>query len=88
MPGRLANDWLLPASYRTNTDPIARLLLPIHRVNPGENGFVSIQGDPIHDEDGLSPIEFEGFGPVRLFRSSFVKSWQRVIDLIKERRNT
>jgi transaldolase len=36
--------------------------------------------------DGLSVEEFEGFGPVQLFRSSFVKSWQRVLDLIKERR--
>ena len=38
-------------------------------------------------EDGLSVSEFEGFGPVQLFKSAFVKSWQRVLDLIKERRN-
>jgi transaldolase len=37
-------------------------------------------------EDGLSPEEFEAFGPVQLFRSSFTKSWQRVLDVIKERR--
>ena len=37
-------------------------------------------------EDGLSPEEFEGFGPVQLFRSIFTKSWQRVLDVIKERR--
>jgi transaldolase len=36
--------------------------------------------------DGLTVEEFEGFGPVQLFRSMFTKSWQRVLDVIKERR--
>ena len=36
--------------------------------------------------DGLAVSEFEGFGPVELFRSSFVKSWVRVLGLAKERR--
>jgi transaldolase len=36
--------------------------------------------------DGLGIEEFEDFGPVRLFRGSFVKSWNRVLRLIKERR--
>jgi len=36
-------------------------------------------------EDGLEIEEFEDFGPVRLFRSSFIKSWKRVLDLISER---
>jgi len=39
-------------------------------------------------EDGLSVEEFEGFGPVQLFRNSFVKSWTRVAGLIKERRGS
>jgi transaldolase len=37
-------------------------------------------------EDGLSVEEFEHFGPVLLFRSSFVKSWKRVLEIAKERR--
>jgi transaldolase len=37
-------------------------------------------------EDGLTPDEYEGFGPVVLFRDSFVSSWRRVLELIKERR--
>ncbi len=37
-------------------------------------------------EDGLSVEEFADFGPVQLFRSSFMKSWQRVLDIVKERR--
>src|SRR5579859_29208 len=37
-------------------------------------------------EDGLEIEEFEDFGPVRLFRSSFVQSWRRVLDLMAERR--
>jgi transaldolase len=38
--------------------------------------------------DGLEIDEFEGFGPVGLFRSSFMKSWQQVLDLSKDRRET
>jgi transaldolase len=38
-------------------------------------------------EDGLSIEEFEGFGPVQLFRSSFIKSWKRILELAKERRS-
>jgi transaldolase len=37
-------------------------------------------------EDGLDIEEFEDFGPVHLFRSSFIKSWTRVLGLIKEDR--
>jgi len=37
-------------------------------------------------EDGLDIEEFEDFGPVELFRSSFTKSWNRVLGLIKEQR--
>jgi transaldolase len=36
--------------------------------------------------DGLKIEEYAGFGPVQLFRSMFVKSWQRVLDVIKQRR--
>lgn len=39
-------------------------------------------------EDGMSVEEFAEFGPVQLFRSSFLKSWRRVLDVIKERRTT
>jgi transaldolase len=37
--------------------------------------------------DGLSEEEFADFGPVQLFRSSFMKSWTRVLGLAKERRS-
>jgi transaldolase len=39
-------------------------------------------------DDGLEIEEFENFGPVCLFRSSFIKSWERVLDLIHERQKT
>jgi transaldolase len=39
-------------------------------------------------EDGLEIEEFEDFGPVNLFRSAFIKSWNRVTNLIKEYRQT
>ena len=32
--------------------PIAEKFLPMFERSHGEHGFVSIQGDPIHDEDG------------------------------------
>jgi len=37
-------------------------------------------------DDGLEVEEFEGFGPVQLFRSSFIKSWKHVLEMIKDRR--
>jgi transaldolase len=37
--------------------------------------------------DGLGEAEYESFGPVQLFRGSFIKSWQRVLDLAAERRS-
>jgi transaldolase len=37
-------------------------------------------------EDGLTEAEYNDYGPVQLFRSSFMKSWLRVLDVIKERR--
>jgi transaldolase len=39
-------------------------------------------------EDGLAVEEFAEFAPVRLFRSNFIKSWNRVLELIKERRTS
>jgi transaldolase len=37
-------------------------------------------------EDGLEIEEFENFGPVCLFRSIFIKSWNQVLDLIRDQR--
>ena len=37
-------------------------------------------------DDGLEIEEFEGFGPVQLFRSSFIKSWKRILEMIEDRR--
>ena len=31
--------------------PIAEKFLPLYQQNPGEHGYVSIQGDPIHEHD-------------------------------------
>ena len=39
-----------------------------------------------YEDNGIHVDEYDDFGPVELFRSSFVKSWQRVLDTIKERR--
>lgn len=39
-----------------------------------------------YEDDGIHVDGYDEFGPVELFRSSFVKSWQRVLDVIKERR--
>jgi transaldolase len=34
-------------------------------------------------EDGLKEEEFESFGPVQLFKRSFVESWKKVLELVK-----
>jgi len=39
-----------------------------------------------YEDDGIHVDEYDDFGPVELFRGSFMKSWQRVLDVIKERR--
>jgi transaldolase len=36
---------------------------------------------------GIHVDEYEEFAPVELFRSSFVKSWKRVHEIIKDKRN-
>ncbi len=36
-------------------------------------------------EEGLELEEFEEYGPVQLFRGSFIKSWTRILELAKER---
>ena len=35
-----------------------------------------------YEQDGIHVAEYDEFGPVELFRGSFVKSWQRVLDVI------
>lgn len=37
-------------------------------------------------EDGLRVEEYDHFGPVELFRGAFVKSWEYVLNIIRERR--
>lgn len=37
-------------------------------------------------DDGMSVEEYASFGPVQLFRNSFLKSWYRILDVIKQRR--
>ncbi|HEX8991488.1 MAG TPA: transaldolase family protein [Anaerolineae bacterium] len=39
-----------------------------------------------YEEDGIEADEYEEFGPVQLFRSSFIKSWQSVLDTLRDRR--
>jgi transaldolase len=36
--------------------------------------------------DGLSVEEYAEFGPVEHFRSSFIKNWKKVLDVVQERR--
>ena len=41
-----------------------------------------------YQEDGLELAEYAEFGPVQLFRNSFIKSWNKVLQVIKDRRNS
>lgn len=37
-------------------------------------------------DNGLSEEEFADFGPVQLFRNSFIKSWKKVLEVVAKRR--
>jgi transaldolase len=39
-----------------------------------------------YDIDGMKPDEYYDYGAVELFRSSFMKGWTQLLDLIAERR--
>jgi transaldolase len=68
-----------PVVYRLfNPVPEKVIIELIEKLPDFKRGYV---------EDGLEIEEFEDFGPVCLFRSTFVKSWNRVLDLIRERQN-
>jgi transaldolase len=63
----------------------------VHRLfNPVEDHVIDELAARLPDfrrgylDDGLAVNEYEDFGPVALFRESFVKSWKRVLDLAKE----
>jgi len=60
--------------------------------NPVENYVIDELMEKLVDfrrgylEDGLGVDEFEEFGPVKLFRKSFISSWNQVLGVIQERR--
>jgi transaldolase len=81
-------NWQGTADRLIESDPPA-----VYRIfNPVEQRVIDELMEKLPDfrrgylEDGLTVDEYEDFGPVQLFRSSFVKSWERVLDLCKERR--
>ncbi|GHV31207.1 hypothetical protein AGMMS4952_19460 [Spirochaetia bacterium] len=39
-----------------------------------------------YDLQGLSPKDYENFGPVKLFRSNFEDAWRKTLGLIQKRR--
>ncbi|MCL4402780.1 MAG: hypothetical protein M1436_08990 [Acidobacteria bacterium] len=81
-------NWKGTADTLIETDPpvVYRLFNPVpHRV-------ISELMEKVPDfrraylEDGLPVDEYAGFGGVELFRSMFIKSWNRVLDVIRQRR--
>ena len=47
------NDWEAAILFQAKmVKPIAEKFIPLFEQSQGEHGFVSIQGDPVHDEDG------------------------------------
>ena len=82
-------NWLGTADKLLELDPpvVARLFNPVsarvidellEKLPDFRRGYL---------DDGLAVDEFHSFGPVELFRGSFVKSWRRVLALIKEHRD-
>ena len=69
-----------PVVYRIS-NPVPQKVLDelMEKLPDFKRGYLS---------DGLAYEEFEHFGPVQLFRSSFMKSWKRVLGLIHDRKAT
>ena len=67
-----------PVVYRIS-NPVPQKVLDelMEKLPDFKRGYLS---------DGLAYEEFEHFGPVQLFRSSFMKSWKRVLGLIHDRK--
>jgi len=83
-------NWVGTADKLIETDPPV-----VHRLfNPVPKKVIDELMEKLPDfrrgylEDGLTVDEYESFGPVGLFRDSFVKSWKRVLALSSERRQT
>jgi hypothetical protein len=81
-------NWLGTADKLIESDPPV-----VHRLfNPVPPQVIEELLDKLPDfrrgyvEDGLTVEEYENFGPVELFRSHFVWSWERVLSLAAERR--
>ena len=59
--------------------------------NPVENYVIDELNKKLVDfkrgwmDDGLAIEEFDDFGPVKLFTSSFIKSWKRVLEIIADK---
>ena len=82
-------NWEGTADKLLETDPPV-----VYRLfNPGPQKVIDELMEKLPDfrrgylEDGLRVEEFEEFGPVQLFRSSFEKSWRKVLDLVNQRMN-
>jgi len=81
-------NWVGTADKLLSADPPV-----VHRLfNPVPQHVIDELMEKLPDfrrgyvEDGLTVDEYESFGPVEHFRSIFVKSWKRVLDIAKERR--
>lgn len=60
-------------------NPVAQYVIDelLDKLPPFKQGYL---------EDGLELEEFEHFGPVMLFRSSFIKSWEKALQTARDRR--
>jgi len=84
----ITSNWLGTADRLIEADPpvVYRLFNPVpqHVIDELMEKLPDFRRGYL--DDGLTVEEFEEFGPVELFRSSFVNSWKRVLGLAAERR--
>lgn len=81
-------------NWRGTADKLIESDLPVvYRIdNPAPQYVIDQLLEKIPDfrraylEDGLEVDEFKDFGPVVLFRNSFLKGWSFLLDIIKEHR--
>lgn len=81
-------NWMGTADKLLEQDPpvVFRLFNPVEHYAVDELMAKVPDFARAYLEDGLQREEYEDFGPVVLFRDSFVRSWRQVLALIREQR--
>ncbi len=90
----VGGDVVVTINWRGTADQLIEQDPPVisRLINPVKESVIDELMEKLPDfrrgylEDGLTVEEYHHFGPVQLFRSSFLKSWNKVLRMMPERR--